>query len=149
MQELLRISEKSQSSCFFHEGVMQLLQITTLNTFHTHGYKSIPSSLLYNAPEIPVVSAKRFKTPSQLSKFLICISDRQKIIDEEMAWFPIRCLCLPLTLLKKRTENLSIPLGRIFASRTMLPLFSFCSGSLYSSILLSFCKPVFLPFSLL
>lgn len=115
---------------------MQLLPIIALNTFHTHGYESISSSLLDNAPMIPVVSAKRFKTHSQLSKFLICVSDRQKIIDEEMAWFSIRSLCLPLTLLKKRTENLRIPLGRIFASWTMLPLFSFCSASLYCIALL-------------
>lgn len=33
--------------------------------------------------------------------------------------------------------------------KTMLPCFSFCSASLYCSLLLSFCRLVFLPFFLL
>lgn len=143
----LYVSPKSQSSCLFPQNSHAVTDDNHLRHHVSYPWSGVHIIQPTMQRRFPLSRPRGFRPPANWVNSL-CMSDRQKIIGEERVWFPVRSLQLPLTSLEKRTETLRILLGIIFASQTMLPLFSFCSVSLYCSLLLSFCMPVFLPFSL-
>lgn len=119
VQELLCVSEKSQSSCFFHKRVMQLLTIITLQHYVSYPWSGVRIIQPTMQLRFLLSQPRGLRLPADWVNSS-CISDRKTIIGEEMVRFPVRSLCLPLTSLRKRTEKLRIPLRRIFARQCFL-----------------------------